>query len=197
MNTLIKRRELIRNLTITLGAGICTPTLTSLLQSCSTAPESAFSNKYNLSSIHEKIIPIVAECIIPTTNTPGAIAAKVPAFISMIFKEVYTDIEKIIFIAGLNALSDISYNKYNQPFLTCNSLQHTEILTALEIKERKEWDDDKKQIKDKKFMILIKDLTLAGFFSSKIGATQVLNYVHIPGRYDGCTELTKGQKCWG
>jgi hypothetical protein len=43
---------------------------------------------------------------------------------------------------------------------------------------------------------LVRDLTLFGYFTSEIGATQALNYVAIPGRYEECTTLEKGQKAW-
>ncbi|HCH44357.1 MAG TPA: twin-arginine translocation pathway signal protein, partial [Algoriphagus sp.] len=35
-----------------------------------------------------------------------------------------------------------------------------------------------------------------GYFSSEIGATQSLNYVEVPGRYDGCIDYNKGDKAY-
>jgi hypothetical protein len=46
------------------------------------------------------------------------------------------------------------------------------------------------------FFALMKELTLLGYFTSEIGATKALAYVQIPGRYDGCVKLEKGQKAW-
>ncbi|MFI4945488.1 MAG: gluconate 2-dehydrogenase subunit 3 family protein [Burkholderiales bacterium] len=43
---------------------------------------------------------------------------------------------------------------------------------------------------------MLKDLTLVGFFTSQIGATQVLAYEKVPGGYRGCVELRPGQKTW-
>jgi hypothetical protein len=43
---------------------------------------------------------------------------------------------------------------------------------------------------------MMKELTLWGFFSSEIGATQALRYVAIPGRYEGCIPYKKGDKAW-
>ncbi|MCU0354758.1 MAG: gluconate 2-dehydrogenase subunit 3 family protein, partial [Cytophagales bacterium] len=31
---------------------------------------------------------------------------------------------------------------------------------------------------------------------SEIGATQALEYVPVPGRYEGCIDLKPGQKSW-
>ena len=42
----------------------------------------------------------------------------------------------------------------------------------------------------------MKDLTLVGFYTSRIGATQALAYEAVPGGFRGCLELGPGQKAW-
>jgi hypothetical protein len=39
-------------------------------------------------------------------------------------------------------------------------------------------------------------LTIAGYFSSEIGATQALEYLPIPGRFEGAVPMQPGQKAW-
>ncbi len=46
------------------------------------------------------------------------------------------------------------------------------------------------------FFAIMRDLTLLGYFTSEIGATQAYAYVEIPGRYDGCVDLKPGQRVW-
>lgn len=46
------------------------------------------------------------------------------------------------------------------------------------------------------FFTLMKELTILGYFSSEIGCTQALDYVKIPGRYEGVVKLKPGQKAW-
>jgi hypothetical protein len=46
------------------------------------------------------------------------------------------------------------------------------------------------------FFAITRDLTLLGYFTSEIGATQAYEYLHIPGRYDGCVDLKPGQRVW-
>jgi hypothetical protein len=43
---------------------------------------------------------------------------------------------------------------------------------------------------------MIKQLTLWGYFTSKIGATQALQNVPVPGRYDGNAPYVKGEKAF-
>lgn len=47
-----------------------------------------------------------------------------------------------------------------------------------------------------RFFSIIRDLTLLGYFTSEIGATQAYQFVEIPGRYDGCVDLKPGQRVW-
>ncbi len=53
-----------------------------------------------------------------------------------------------------------------------------------------------KKIEGTPFWRLAKELTLFGYFTSEQGATQALDYVPIPGRYEGCIPLKKGQKAY-
>jgi len=46
------------------------------------------------------------------------------------------------------------------------------------------------------FILTVKELTLLGFFTSEPGATQVLQYIQVPGPYQGCVPLEKVGKAW-
>ena len=43
---------------------------------------------------------------------------------------------------------------------------------------------------------MMKELALLGFFTSKIGCTEVLRYVEAPGRFDPCIPYTPGAPAW-
>ena len=40
----------------------------------------------------------------------------------------------------------------------------------------------------KSFFSILKELTVEGYCTSKLGATQALTYVYIPGSFQGCIE---------
>ncbi len=44
------------------------------------------------------------------------------------------------------------------------------------------------------YFIMIKQLTLWGYFTSKEGMMKALNYVPVPGKYLGCVDYKKGDK---
>ncbi len=43
---------------------------------------------------------------------------------------------------------------------------------------------------------MLRQLTIAGYFSSEIGMTKALRYEAVPGRYNGCITVNKGDKPW-
>jgi hypothetical protein len=46
------------------------------------------------------------------------------------------------------------------------------------------------------FYRMLKQLTLWGYFTSEVGATQALAYLPVPGRYQGCLTVAADTKPW-
>ena len=46
------------------------------------------------------------------------------------------------------------------------------------------------------YYTMIKQLTLLGFFTSEVGATQALRHISVPGKYDGAYPYKKGDRAW-
>ncbi|MFN9666692.1 MAG: gluconate 2-dehydrogenase subunit 3 family protein, partial [Bacteroidota bacterium] len=73
--------------------------------------------------------------------------------------------------------------------------QRHELLVALD-KEQKAYQEKKKSEEPAHYFRMMKELTLWGYFTSEIGATQALRYVAVPGKYEGCIPYKKGDKAW-
>ena len=73
--------------------------------------------------------------------------------------------------------------------------QKKALLTTLD-REAKEHEKNKKKEDPAHYFTLMKQLTLLGYFTSEIGATQALRYVAVPGKYEGCIPYKKGDKAW-
>ena len=43
---------------------------------------------------------------------------------------------------------------------------------------------------------MLKELTLVGYYTSEVGATQELRYERAPGRYDGCMPYEDLGRAW-
>jgi hypothetical protein len=137
----------------------------------------------------------IAETIIPKTDTPGAKDAKVGAFMTVMVKDTYSEDQQKIFLEGMNKLNEASNTKFKTGFMDLTPAQRKELLTELD-NEQKKYAKEKKREDPPHYFTMMKQLTLLGYFTSEPGATQALNYVAIPTRYDACIPYKKGDKAY-
>jgi hypothetical protein len=137
----------------------------------------------------------VAETILPETSTPGAKAANVGEFMTVMVNDCYTPKEQQIFIKGITALDTLSEQTYGKRFLKINAKEKNALLTRLD-KAQKDFTNHKKPEDTAHYFRMMKELCLLGYFTSEIGCTKALRYVAIPGKYIGCIPYKKGDKAW-
>lgn len=143
-----------------------------------------------------KMMNEVADTIIPTTDTPGAKAAKVGQFMAVMVSDCYEPDDQKRFLEGLTTLDAECAKRYGKKsFVKLSPAQRTEFLTALD-KERREYQKNKKKEDKNHYFQTIKDLVLWGYFTSEIGATQALRFVEYPGKYT-TIDYKKGDRAWG
>jgi hypothetical protein len=160
----------------------------------------------------DTLVAEMADTIIPTTKTPGAKAAKVNEIIDIVLKDCYKQDDQKRFLDGLAQTDKLSQEGYTKNFVQLDATQRIDIMKKLEAEAKQQRADmtakpqagsgqqdvqlPKERVKFTPFFMMLKDLTLMGYFTSEIGATQALEYVAVPGRYDGCVPLKPGQKAW-
>jgi hypothetical protein len=206
---LIDRREALQRVAMLMGGAISAPTLFTLLEGCQPKAKKegdATSTTRSISEHQQKMISEIAEIIIPTTNTPGAKAAGVPEFIAVVMTDCYSDEDRENFLKGLDQLDEKARKNHQKSFLECQASERIALLKqaesdAIAQKEKDKQANDKNTDAAKEqpallFFPTMKELTVVGYFTSEIGATQVLEYVPVPGRYEGCTPMKEGQKSW-
>ena len=103
----MNRREILKLSAMMLG----TTMSASLSQAIMAGVKPGTLPNVNLSADQSKNIAMLAEMFIPTTYTPGAIAAGVPEFIETIITEWYRVEERAIFMDGLAALDNAPFFK--------------------------------------------------------------------------------------
>lgn len=147
---------------------------------------------------YKELIAELAETIIPATDTPGAKDAKVEDFIIKMILENEGSKTQKRFLSGLRNLQDYSKSRYGGTFQSCSLDNRISILEHYENKEFKY--RIVKRIENElfgfPFFYKLKSLTVVGFCTSEIGATQALAYDYIPVYYQACIPLLKGQKSW-
>jgi hypothetical protein len=133
---------------------------------------------------------VLAELIIPATDTPGAIEAGVPAFIEMMVSDWYTATERSLFIEGLAALNEYCVNQYSKAFLEVGEAQQIKALEhqeTLALAYQAPVDPTAflmpKEDEHAPFFDKLKELVVIGYYHSEVGATQELIYQPMPMGY--------------
>jgi hypothetical protein len=137
----------------------------------------------------------VGDTILPATKTPGAKAAQVGSFMAVMVRDCYEPKDQQVFLQGLDKLEAASQKMHGQGFLASTPAQRTALLTALDA-EQKTYSKTKEREAPNHYFRMIKELTLLGYFTSKVGATQALRYQPVPGKYDGDVPYKKGDRAW-
>ena len=215
----MNRRELLKMVSLATGAVVIGGEL--FLTGCKNSSlGGATFSKEDIALLDE-----VADTIIPQTKSPGAKTAKVGTFITVMVNDCYTQADQKIFHDGIVKLNDASNKKYSKGFMEATPAQRLELLTEIDKnvstynkkvdgvfneytpqqqtqmaldrnKDGKDPRTDKKKENPVYYYLMMKQLTLIGYFNSKEGATQALRYIPVPGKYDGSFPYKKGDKAW-
>lgn len=137
----------------------------------------------------------VAETILPATDTPGAKAAQVGAFIAIMVADTYSPEEQQLFRRGMQRLEAECRQQHGQGILEATPAQRLELLQRLD-QERYDFEQNAPASGEPHYFGALRQLTLFGYFTSEIGYTQALRYVETPGRYDPCLDWQPGDKSW-
>ncbi len=150
-----------------------------------------------LSDVDVALLDEIGETILPTTpDSPGAKAAKIGEFINVMVTECYSPEEQQIFQAGLPALVAAVQAQHTSDFVSLTPEQRHAFVLGLEAEAREHGQSLAPGDPNVHYYSMIKQLTLLGYFTSEPGATQALEYVAVPGRYEGCMPLAENQKAW-
>ena|SRR5256714_454702 len=187
----MNRREAISAVAVLLGGTIVGSDM--FLSGCKNVEKKEGALSFDKDQI--ALLDEIAETIIPATTSPGAKAAKVGEFMTVMVKDCYEDKNQKVFMDGLKKLQDASDKKYDKSFMQADANQRHNLLVELD-KEQKEYTKNKKTDEPTHYFRMMKELTLLGYFTSEVGATQALRYVDIPGKYEGCIPYKKGDKAW-
>ena len=200
------RRELLKMIALVTGGVVIGGEV--FLTGCKSPgkPDIGFTSA-NISLLNE-----IGETILPATSSPGAKAAQVGEFMKVFVTDCYTEKQQEVFNNGMSAIDEASRKMNGKSFLESTPQQRHELLLSIEkeakaydekitVEEQPQRDQAKKELKEfqpapRHYYTMMKQLTLLGFFTSKVGCTQALRHVAVPGKYDGAYPYKKGDKAW-
>ncbi len=209
----MNRREALKNIGLSAGYIAATPTLISILQSCTSETKLTWVPKL-LSEDQAKVLDQIVDLIIPETDIPGAKSLNVPMFIdsymnavakekdAQMFKKTADYVMKALDVSEDKLVKNIKIEEYDS-LLTkyLKSSKEQQEAYQKEMVHVKNPDDLSRVSKEAiifNYLSTIRGLSIWGFKTTKEIGENVLAYAPVPGEQIGCDsleKLTKG-KAW-
>jgi hypothetical protein len=134
-----------------------------------------------------RTVQLLTETIIPTDEKPGANEAQVANYIDFVVfaaAEHRPELQKE-WTSGLADLDQLSQKTYRQPFREISAADRERLLTEMSLPEH----DPKASHPGFSFYRLVKGMTVEGFYTSRVGLVDVLEYQGLAflSEFPGCT----------
>ncbi|OJU17628.1 MULTISPECIES: gluconate 2-dehydrogenase subunit 3 family protein [unclassified Sphingomonas] len=133
------------------------------------------------------LMAALSERVIPTTDTPGALAAGVPDYIEKLLADWALPEDRVPIVAGLDAIEARSISDYGVSAVNATPAQQDALL-ALAMNNNLPAAPA--------FFELFRQLVITGYYTSEIGMTQEREYLPVPGEYDGAFLYSKINKVY-
>jgi len=128
-----------------------------------------------LSEDQSRVVTVIAEMIIPRTDTPGATDVDVTGFVDHLLAEWYAPPDRQAFLTGIDTL-------VGERFVDLPDDHRAARLAAL---DGGQGPDGSPEAAVK----TLKSLTIYGYFTSQRVVQEVTRDPIIPGRFEGCTRF--------
>lgn len=189
----MNRREALKQIAVLTGGVLSMSTVAGFMNGCQATNED--TSLQTLSTDQNKLVVELTERIIPATDTPGAKAANVNQFIDHMLTNWNTEEEKDHFLEGLDNVDELSNDRHDEDFVNIGTDNQIDVMKELE-QEALENPEPVPDSDLKPFFSMLKELTVVGYYTSEIGATQELNYEAVPGAFNACMPYSDAGRAW-
>ena len=184
----MKRREALKNIGLSLGFVVATPTALSILQSCKGDPKIEWVPQF-FSQDEGMLVKKLVSLILPKTEAlPGADEVNVAQFIDRYAAMVAGKEDQENFRGGINAIM----KALGKPITDASDADYDGLL-AKYLKATPEQIEGFQSNEDEKIafesLMGLRGISIWGYTSSQKVGTEVLKYDPIPGTHQGCISL--------
>ena len=192
----MERRDAIKYTALFMGIGLSATSVSVMLAGCEVDTSDGWVPSFYTSD-EVSFIRELGETMLPRTNTPGAIDAKVERYLDTIRPLRYTSEENQKYKEQLSVFMDEASTLFGQSFIKVKPAQRLEWLTATD-KAAYEIISANPDMpaEEKPFYLILKEQILSGYFSSEIVAKEFFAFDPIPGRYDACIPYEDIGRAW-
>jgi hypothetical protein len=180
------RRDAVRRICAILGGTVSGPTLAGVLAGCgpSTLEDRYEPRTLTRDQFHR--IGLIADHIIPPTDTPGAKGAGVDRFIDEMLTNFHPEAAREQFLRELDRVDAVSRSMFGSRFDQLDRDQQIDVVHLLDAVAFPDASTDPEEARamaarvaagDPPFMRTMKELTVAGYYTSEVGQTVELRQV--------------------
>ncbi len=202
------RRTALKNITLTFGYAVATPTVLSVLQSCKSNVATWTSTFFSPSQGY--MITQLADIILPTTDIAGALDVNAPEFMDKMLHDIAPEDKKDIIKEGANAFEKEFQNVYNNDVLKGSKTEYEKLLKKyfdiseaeknaifkMQNTEEKITEEELNTYLIYKFLLATREYTLFGYYTSELVGETILSYDPVPGSWEACIPVDDVGNAW-
>jgi hypothetical protein len=202
------RRTALKNITLTFGYAVATPTVLGVLQSCRSNVETWTPMFFTPSQGY--MITQLADIILPSTDIPGALDVFVPEFMDKMLNDIAPEDKRNVIKEGANAFEKEFQTVYKKDVLKGSKEEYEKLLKKyfdisetekaavykLQNTEESLSEDELNTYLIYKFLLATREYTLFGYYTSELIGETVLSYDPVPGSWESCIPIEDVGNSW-
>jgi hypothetical protein len=195
----MNRRSALKKASVLAGSAVAIPSFFSLLQSCKSENRLGWQPLF-FTENEAKTIAAILDMILPRTDTPGALDVKSDIFIDKVIAKTYDEEAQAKMRTEIAAFNSECEKNFGNAFVELNPADREKVLQAAEKNSGKfspgVWGTAVGKQEPIGFYRSIKSMAIWAYFTSEEIGKNLLAYDPIPGTYEPCMPLSKGQNRW-
>ena len=192
------RRSALKRTGLLAGA-VAMPSILSLLQSCKNETRLTWTPEF-FTEEEAKTIGALVDMILPPTDTPGALDVKVDLFIDKVVSQTYNKEGQQKMRDDIAKFNADCKKDYGSIFVELTEDDRKKVLQAAEKSDGKfnpgVWGKTVGEQGPIGFYRSMKSMAIWAYFTSEEIGENVLNYLPLPGVYEGCIPVSDVGNRW-
>lgn len=202
------RRTALKNITLTFGYAVATPTVLSVLQSCKSNVATWIPIFFSPSQGY--MITQLSDIILPSSDIAGALDVNVPEFMDKMLHDIAPEDKRGIIKEGAGAFEKEFQNIYNKDVLNGSKEEYENLLKKyfdiseaekaavlkMQYAEEKIAEEELNKYLIYKFLLSTREYTLFGYYTSELVGETILSYDPVPGSWESCIPVEDVGNSW-
>ena len=193
MKETVSRRQVLKRVSYIMGGTLAAPTVLGLMQGCAAEPGVTWMPAF-FSEDQARTITKLADIILPASDTPAASELGVPKFVEDMVNLVAKEEDKARFMELFAAFEEECNTRYGSNFGSMGDDEQLKFFAEKhsEIEGKRDLPADQRP-----FVWFVKEAVVAGYFTTEVGMTQIMQYIAIPAEYKACISVEEaGGRTW-